>query len=159
MDQVVKLEMNERQQCKEALTQQEARETLAGIVPEVMAIASGLQLEVVKLEKKIRSTTKPNNRDVQNLVKKLKDLRTPQQRLVVDQKALAKKQGNNDLLHTARELSELPFLVSALVIGFDMESEGLPSALARIFRRVSGAVSYCTTPSARMYIRTYHMIG
>ena len=57
-------------------------------------------------------------------------------------------------------------LIGALVIGFDMESEGLPSALARVFPRVSSAwffmYSFCrdvpdlkllnVTPSKKLHI-------
>ena len=140
MDRVVKMEMSERQR-QEALTQQKTGEALADVLHEVTATASRLQREVLKLEKKIKDTAEADynhNEKVEDLVQALKNLRTSQQKLAFDQQALAKQQEKSGLMRTALEHSG-PTLVSALVIGFDMESEGLPSALARIFRRVSGA--------------------
>jgi myosin heavy subunit len=108
------------------------------LLSELTDTATQLQLEVLQLEKSIREATAvhaTHRKEEDSLVAKLKILQTDQQILAYKQQVLARAQGNSELLRVALQNSG-PTLVSALVIGFDMESEGLSSALARIFRRV-----------------------
>ena len=109
------------------------------LLSELAETAARLQLEVLQLEKRIKEAQDVDDTHQKNevsLVKKLGTLQTDQQILAYKQQVVAKAQGDSELLRIALQKSG-PALVSALVIGFDMESEGLPTALARIFRRVS----------------------
>ena len=109
------------------------------LLSELAKTAAHLQMEVLQLGKSIREATEvheAHKKAEELLTVDLKRLQTNQQMLAYKQQALAKAQGNSELLRSALKHSG-PTLVSALVLGFDMESEGLSAALARIFRRVS----------------------
>lgn len=99
---------------------------------------SKLQEEIMKLEeelKELKATVRTNERKVSTLKSDIRTLIRKQKKLARDQREAAKQLSSVKLQQDA--LSCLgPRLMCALVIGFDLDS-GLPSALARIFKRVS----------------------
>ena len=103
---------------------------------EVTATASELQLRVLQLEPEIRADKFNRDKKRKQLVQDLMQLKLDQQKLLYKQQQLARERGFTGQQVIALQLSG-PALQSALIIGFDMESLGIPSALARVFRRVS----------------------
>ena len=109
------------------------------LLDEVANSATQLQVKLLNLEKDIKAAKKYNkNLDdtktnmmsiLNNLIGRLLELRHEQQAIAKDQKLW-------EILLSTLKLSG-PHLMGALVIGFDMESKGISSALARLFLRVS----------------------
>lgn len=101
-------------------------------------LVENLRMEVDRIAKDL--SVKQMQFQVENkkeeLRGKLDHLRRQLQILACNQQDIAKERKSKNHLRRALKLSGTS-LQNALILGFDMDSEGLPSALARIFCRVS----------------------
>ena len=99
--------------------------------------------EVCKLQSDIKNIQRRISKIKVYLMSTLQDMLTyaykeqkrVKKRLVEETDAKKVKDHKKDLLKSLRQCGTS--LIGALVIGFDMESEGIPSALARVFHKVS----------------------
>ena len=106
--------------------------------------ASSLQDRVIEVRMKIESDEakiggSTVKRDENSLLTAIKNLERNQQKLATEQQQAAER--NTFEGHLTRALMHSgSSLIGALVIGFDMESDGIASALARVFPRVSSMI-------------------